>query len=63
MDPRAVVLFNHFAELIVPFAYFAPAPVCAAAGLITIVYQGSIWPRKSIVANFLTIILAIPVKR
>jgi len=37
---RGGVLFNHFAELIVPFGYFGPRKVRIAAGLITIVFQG-----------------------
>ncbi|HWC16502.1 MAG TPA: lipase maturation factor family protein [Terriglobales bacterium] len=33
------VLFNHFAELIVPFGYFLPQPVASIAGVLTIVFQ------------------------
>src|SRR5438874_1160934 len=33
------VLFNHFSELIVPFAYFLPQPISGIAGVITIVFQ------------------------
>src|SRR5581483_12009141 len=33
------VLFNHFSELIVPFAYFLPQPVAGIAGVITILFQ------------------------
>ena len=33
------VLFNHFAELIVPFFYFLPQPIAGIAGVITIVFQ------------------------
>jgi len=33
------VLFNHFAELIVPFFYFLPQPIAGIAGIITIVFQ------------------------
>ena len=32
-------LFNHFAELVVPFGYFGPAMIRRAAGLITILFQ------------------------
>jgi len=54
------VLFNHFAELVVPFAYFAPQPVAAIAGLITIFFHA--WLMAS--GNFsflglLTIVLAV----
>ena len=33
------VLFNHFAELIVPFFYFLPQPIAGIAGVITIIFQ------------------------
>src|SRR5437667_349026 len=33
------VVFNHLAELVVPFGYFAPRPVAATAGAITIAFQ------------------------
>src|SRR5258708_6444663 len=36
---RAGVVFNHVAELGVPFAYFAPQPIAGIAGLGTIVFQ------------------------
>ena len=53
------VLFNHLTELVVPFAYFAPQPVAAAAGLVTIFFH--LWLMAS--GNFsflglLTIVLA-----
>jgi hypothetical protein len=63
--PRGVhrfgVAFNHFAELVVPFAYFAPQPFAAAAGLITIFFH--LWLMVSGNYSFLgllTIVLAIP---
>jgi hypothetical protein len=34
------VLFNHFVELIVPFAFFAPQPFAAIAGGITLLFHG-----------------------
>ena len=34
------VLFNHFTELIVPFAYFATPAIAAIAGLITLFFHG-----------------------
>jgi len=58
---RFGVLFNHFTELVVPFAYFAPPPFAAAAGLITIYFQ--LWLMLSGNYSFLgllTIVLAIP---
>lgn len=33
------VLFNHFAELLVPFFYFLPQPIAGIAGVITIIFQ------------------------
>ena len=58
---RAGVCFNHFAELVAPFGYFAPAPVCAAAGLATVVFQGLIMASGNLSwLNLLTIVLAIP---
>ncbi|MBI3273792.1 MAG: lipase maturation factor family protein [Candidatus Colwellbacteria bacterium] len=54
------VLFNHFAELIVPFAYFAPQPISAAAGLITLLFHG--WLAVSgnfSFLGFLTMVIAL----
>jgi len=57
---RGGVLFNHFAELIVPFGYFLPHPVSAIAGAITILFQGTIFLSGNLSwLNFLTMILAI----
>ena len=62
--PRPVhrfgVAFNHFAELVVPFAYFAPPALAAAAGAVTIFFH--LWLAAS--GNFsflglLTIVLAV----
>lgn len=36
---RGGVLFNHFAELIVPFGYFLPQPIASIAGALTILFQ------------------------
>jgi hypothetical protein len=58
---RFGVGFNHFAELVVPFAYFAPQPFAAVAGLITIYFH--LWLMVSGNYSFLgllTIVLAIP---
>jgi hypothetical protein len=54
------VLFNHFAELVVPFAYFAPYRISAVAGFITIFFH--LWLLAS--GNFsflglLTMVLAL----
>jgi hypothetical protein len=57
---RGGVLFNHFAELIVPFGYFLPQPVSSIAGVITILFQGTIFLSGNLSwLNFLTMILAI----
>jgi hypothetical protein len=53
------VLFNHFAELIVPFGYFLPQPIATIAGIITIVFQASIMFSGNLSwLNALTIVLA-----
>lgn len=58
---RFGVLFNHFSELIVPFGYFLPQPISSFAGIVTIVFQGSIMASGNLSwLNFLTMILAIP---
>ncbi|HLH42752.1 MAG TPA: lipase maturation factor family protein, partial [Bryobacteraceae bacterium] len=56
---RGGVLINHFAELIVPFAYFLPQPVSSIAGLLTILFQGAIFISGNLSwLNALTMILA-----
>jgi hypothetical protein len=58
---RAGVVANHVVELAIPFLYFAPQPIAAAAGLVTIAFQ--LWLMLSgnfSWLNFLTIVLAIP---
>jgi len=56
---RGGVLFNHFAELIVPFGYFLPQPISTIAGIITILFQGTIFLSGNLSwLNALTIILA-----
>jgi Lipase maturation factor len=61
--PRAVlhggVVFNHFVELVVPFAFFLPQPICGIAGIITIIFQlGLIVSGNLSWLNWLTIVLA-----
>ncbi|HEY1251847.1 MAG TPA: lipase maturation factor family protein [Thermoanaerobaculia bacterium] len=54
------VLFNHFTELVVPFGYFAPQPIAAIAGVVTIFFH--VWLMASGNFSFLglmTIVLAI----
>jgi lipase maturation factor len=58
---RGGVLFNHFVEVIVPFAYFIPQPVSAIAGLVTIAFQALLMLSGNLSwLNLLTIVLAIP---
>ncbi len=53
------VLFNHFAELIVPFAYFLPQPIAGIAGVITIIFQLSIISSGNLSwLNWMTLFLA-----
>jgi hypothetical protein len=55
------VLFNHFSELIVPFFYFLPQPIATIGGVITILFQATIFASGNLSwLNFLTIVLAIP---
>jgi hypothetical protein len=55
------VVFNHIAEVIVPFAYFAPQPFASIAGLVTIVFQGVLIVSGNLSwLNWLTVVLAIP---
>ncbi len=58
---HAGVAFNHFVELVVPFAYFAPQPIATVAGLITIVFQLLLMLSGNLsFLNLLTIVIAIP---
>ena len=58
---KSGVLFNHFSELVVPFAYFLPQPLATIAGLITIAFQLTIFASGNLSwLNFLTMVLAIP---
>jgi len=57
---RGGVLFNHFAEIVVPFGYFLPQPISMIAGVITILFQGSIFLSGNLSwLNALTAFLAI----
>jgi hypothetical protein len=58
---RAGVAFNHFAELAVPFGYFAPQPIAGIAGIITIAFQSSLILSGNLSwLNWITIVLCIP---
>lgn len=53
------VLFNHFSELIVPFAYFLPQPIAGIAGSFTILFQLTIIISGNLSwLNWLTLFLA-----
>jgi Lipase maturation factor len=55
------VLFNHAAELPVPWFYFAPAPFCWWAGGLTILFQITLILSGNLSwLNYITIVLAIP---
>jgi hypothetical protein len=57
----AGVVFNHVAELGVPFAYFAPQPIASIAGIITIVFQLILIVSGNLSwLNWITIVLCIP---
>jgi len=58
---RAGVAFNHVAELVVPFGYFAPQPIAGIAGVITILFQLSLIVSGNLSwLNWITIVLCIP---
>jgi hypothetical protein len=54
------VVFNHIAELIVPFGYFAMQPIAAVAGVVTIAFQLVLIVSGNMSwLNWLTVVLAI----
>jgi hypothetical protein len=58
---RAGVAFNHVVELGVPFLYFAPQPVAAIGGLLTIAFQLVLIVSGNLSwLNWITIVLCIP---
>ncbi len=57
----AGVVFNHIAEVGLPFAYFAPQPFASIAGLVTIVFQGILIISGNLSwLNWLTLVLCVP---
>ncbi len=55
------VLFTHFAQLVVPWFYFAPAPLCYWAGAITVLFQITLIASGNLSwLNYITIALCIP---
>jgi Lipase maturation factor len=58
---RAGVVFNHVVELGVPFLYFAPQPLAAIGGLLTIAFQLVLIISGNLSwLNWMTIVVAIP---
>ena len=58
---KAGVAINHFVELVVPFAYFAPQPLAAIAGLLSMGFQGVLIVSGNLSwLNWLTMALCIP---
>lgn len=57
---KTEVLFNHFTELVVPFAYFAPSPISAVAGLITLFFHSWLFASGNFsFLGFLTMVVAL----
>jgi len=57
----AGVVINHVVELIVPFAYFAPQPFAAIAGIVTILFQLVLIVSGNLSwLNWLTLVLCVP---
>jgi hypothetical protein len=55
------VVFNHFIELVVPFAFFLPQPWSSIAGGLTILFQLALIAGGNLsFLNLFTIVLAIP---
>jgi hypothetical protein len=58
---KTSIVFNHFAELIVPFFLFLPRPFRIAAGIIFLIFQISIMLTGNYAwINHLTIVMIIP---
>ncbi|PYK11185.1 MAG: hypothetical protein DME61_01375 [Verrucomicrobia bacterium] len=58
---KAGVLFTHFAQLVMPWFYFAPAPLCYWAGGLTILFQITLILSGNLSwLNYITIVLCIP---
>jgi lipase maturation factor len=57
----AGVAINHVVEIGVPFAYFAPQPIASIAGIVTILFQGTLIVSGNLSwLNWLTLVLCIP---
>ncbi len=50
--------FNHVAEIAVPFTYFAPQPIAAVGGVLTIFFQSILIASGNLSwLNWLTVVL------
>lgn len=57
---KSGILYNHFAELVVPFFYFAPPPLSTIAGLLTLFFHGFLFVSGNYAfLGFLTMVLTI----
>ena len=57
---RGGVLFNHLVELFAPFCYFAPQPASAIAGILVLLFQGTLMVSGNFSwLSFLTMVLAL----
>jgi len=57
---RAGVAFNHLVELLAPFCYFAPQPASAVAGVLVLMFQGTLMISGNFSwLSFLTMVLAV----
>jgi hypothetical protein len=57
---KTEVLFNHFTELVVPFAYFVPSRISAVAGLMTLFFHSWLFASGNFsFLGFLTMVLAL----
>jgi hypothetical protein len=56
---RAGVAFTHVVQLVVPFGFFLPAPICWVAGGLTMLFQGALILSGNLSwLNWLTLVLA-----
>ncbi len=55
------VAFNHFVEILVPFAFFLPQPIAGVAACLTILFQLTLMLGGNLsFLNLLTIVIALP---
>lgn len=57
---KSGILYNHLTELVVPFFFFAPAPLSVIAGLLTLFFHGFLFVSGNYAfLGFLTMVLTI----